>query len=523
MTDIAPTKLGNKLSSVLAIGFIGLFLIGMLFPVEFWGSHQLYFLTFPQKLTLFLLAGAAFLFPAKSLNLASNGQPPTLLLSALGAGLFGIVTWYFPVAYDPYGDAVLFEKNLPKIALIGQKTWDILFGFSLDAWSGQKTMEAAVSVVSNYFRISIGQAFRLIDLVFGIAFSFVWIYFISRRVKNITLVVWLSVVGLTAPFLLSFFGRAEIYAPALFLFLVFGIANIVSLEQKSRKWVLILPIINLLCIKAHPIALLLVPNTIFLVAIKFRPQLLPKLGWVNITKYVFTPILIAGLFLYFLVFKDHVDDRSLQQTSMQYDHLFLPLLSPQAPLNKYNLFSFNHIWDFFNVALIWSPAAIFILLSGLVLGKAKSFACQPETILIAVPVTLLSALLFAINPLLSMPMDWDLFSLPAPFILILAVLAVESIKPNSQARIIPPSLLIAILGSSFLWLHGSKPAISDRLESVAIHVHDSYYEWTMNIIERSDSIIQLTPQEIFDKHDSLVNVMRPNAVVGVDREYSELL
>jgi hypothetical protein len=55
----------KHLISIGAAIFIGLFLIGALYPIDFWGLHHLRFLDFPQKLTVFMLATAAILIPTK--------------------------------------------------------------------------------------------------------------------------------------------------------------------------------------------------------------------------------------------------------------------------------------------------------------------------------------------------------------------------------------------------------------------------------------------------------------------------
>ncbi|HAP70519.1 MAG TPA: hypothetical protein DCR04_12485 [Flavobacteriales bacterium] len=529
MTDSILYKLRKHLVSIVAVLFIALVLFGAIFPVDFWGVHYLRFLEFPQKLTISLIAFAAILIPNvlnQNQKTQQVGNPTNWLrqlLPFMGAAIFAFLIIEYPVAYDPYGDAVNFEKNLSKIARMDPAVMSTLFGFSLDAWSGQKTMEALVSLISNYNQITIGEAFKLIDLVCGVGFSFFWIYFLTQQFNNLFLIVTLSIIGLTAPFMLSFFGRVEIYPPALLFLLMWALVLIKYLKSKNLTWLILLIALNILCIKAHPMAVLLLPSTIFLIAAKISQSVQSKLNWPNTLRYVFIPIALVGSVVYFFVFEDHIDDRSLQQNTMQYDHLFLPLFSPDAPLDRYNVLSFNHIWDFLNLIFLWSPAAIFIILTGVLIGKTRSIFDKPEFILIAVPFILFSVLLFVINPILSMPMDWDLYSLPAPFLLILSVLVLGSLKSNLAGQLLPPALAIAVLGSSFIVMHGSKSEIANRLESVAIRVNKTYYEWTMNIIERADSITGLTPDEIYRNREKLDAIMRPNARIGIDREFAELL
>ena len=509
--------------------FIGLFVIASLFPVDFWGLHHLHFLDFSQKLTVFLLVVAALLLPANSglqISILSNLESRKSLVQLLpfvGSALLGVLIWNFPVAHDPYGDAVVFEKFLYDIATVDETVMNTLFGFSLDAWSGQKTMQAVVSLISSSLQITIDDAFRLFDLVFGVVFSFFWVYFLTLRFKSLLWILVMSLVGLAAPFMLNFFGRIEIYPPSLALLMIWVVLTLKYLQVPKLKWALMLFILNFLCIKAHPIGLLLLPSTLFVMATTVAPQLFSKLNWSNCSRYAFFPITTVGAFLYFFVFNDHVDDRSLQQATMQYDHLFLPLFSPDAPLQNYNLLSLNHIGDFLNLIFLWSPAAIFIIIVGAISGGIKATVSKHEFILIAVPFILFASLLFVINPILSMPMDWDLYSVPAPFLLVLSVFVLGDIREPVGRKLLPPIIAIAILGSSFIVLHGSKLSITERLDSVAIRVHKTYYAWTMNIIDRSDSVMVRTPEHVFDRRQKVVEQLRPNAQIGVDREFSELL
>lgn len=437
--------------------------------------------------------------------------------------MFGILVWSFPIAYDPYGDAVIFEKHLNQIAIVDDKVFKILFGFSLDAWSGQKTIQALVSVISHYFDLTISEAFGVIDLISGIVFAFFWIYFLTTQFKNLLWVIILSVIGLSAPFALNFFGRHEIYSPSLALLMIWSVLIIKYLHARKLKWLILLVILNLLSVKAHPIAVLLLPSTLFAAGSHFSYLNYSKLTWSNGIKYVLVPLILCWSFLYFLVLQDHLDDRSLQQTAMQYDHLFLPLFSPTPPLQNYNLLSLNHIRDFLNVVSLWSPAAIFILVIAFLTGKLKPEVSKPEFVLIAAPLILISGLLFVVNPILSMPMDWDLFSIPAPLTLVLSVFALRSIGSSSVQKILPFALATAILGSSFITIHTAKTPIANRLESVAIHVHKTYYEWTVNILVRSDSIMGTSQDATFENRQRVINILRPNAQPGVDREISELI
>jgi hypothetical protein len=509
--------------------FIGLIVFASVFPEKLWGLHYYHFLSLPQQVTIVLLAVSALLIPFQfnvdnsSSFLAEKTAYWNLLFPVFGSVIYGIIIYYFPVAYDPYGDAVKFEESFSKLAIVNDAVRNNLLGFSLHAWSGEQSILSVISYISNYLQIPIKEAFVLLDLFSAIAFSYIWLWFLKQEVKNKPLQVIIGLIGLFAPFSLNFFGRAEVYAPSLVLILAWSVLALHASRSKNRGWSFGLVFINLLCIKAHPISILLVPSTLALVVIAFKPQLVQRFTWRKVGLLILLPIFVSGAVLYFFVFEDHIDGRSLQQTAMQYDHLFLPLFSPEPPLDNYNLLSWNHILDFLNIVALWSPSMLFIFISVVIGGKPKQILRSPSFIIIGLPFLLIGSLLFMINPLLSMPMDWDLFCFPTPLFMIMTVLIVKQQRASVLNKTFPLAISIAIISSSFIIMHRSIPAIANRLDVIAVHVHATYYEWTMNILERSEVIMNRDEQESASNRERLINRIRPRAKLGVDREFSELL
>ena len=68
------------------------------------------------------------------------------------------------------------------------------------------------------------------------------------------------------------------------------------------------------------------------------------------------------------MFKDYNDPRTLTDFK-DIDRLFLPVFSPEPPLDRYNLFSLNHILDYLNMMLMWSPAALFLIAYAFIFKK----------------------------------------------------------------------------------------------------------------------------------------------------------
>ena len=172
--------------------------------------------------------------------------------------------------------------------------------------------------------------------------------------------------------------------------------------------------------------------------------------------------------LYFFILKDHVDTRDLNTQVMAFDRLFLPLFSPEPPLDRYNLLSFNHIFDFLSEVLIWSPIALFILLSIILLAR-KSIDWNTLPVLTSgVTLLLFGGLFFVINPLLSMQLDWDMMAIPAPaFLVFVAVLAKQAERSFDARKLLLTCMAIAILSIPVFAVHAKPIPLSLRLEASA--------------------------------------------------------
>jgi hypothetical protein len=240
---------------------------------------------------------------------------------------------------------------------------------------------------------------------------------------------------------------------------------------------------------------------------------------------VVLPVLLVGLIVYFFVLEDYKDPRSLLVTVYGMDRLFLPLFSPDAPLDNYNLLSLNHIFDFLILPFLWSPVSIYLIV--VMLGKQRKSIDWNHTPLILVGLLLLlnCMLFFAINPLLSMPIDWDLFCLPAiPFLIFTALLMQQLEQIDfSVSQLVPGVLAISIISLPFFVLHSSTPMLSERYKSLGMRIYDSYYEWTFKKINYALEINNEDQKGQFVDRNKVIEEMRPKARIGVDPEFGQFL
>lgn len=518
------TKFWTSYHWLLSALFVGVFILGYAFPDTWWGTHYLRFLDSETIIITALLVLACALIPSRLFadTYIRSGLRGNWMIPLVVSIVYGMLIQALPVEFGHYGDSIYFEDHLQKISSFDEKITDSIFGFSLDAWAGQKTVLAIVRWMSHGLQIKQLEAFRLMDLICGMSFAFLWSWHILRTRPSIMRYLTLLAAGLCSPFVFMFFGHAEIYAPTLLLILIWSIVILRFMEAPGLISSIAIWMVTAVAIKLHPISILLIPPTLILFVSKWLAK--GTVNWKTVTWFIFIPILMIGFATYFFVFQDHVDDRNMRTLTLQYDHLFLPLIPPKPPLDKYHLFSWTHLFDIVNVALLSSPAAMFLFSGSIPKWILDGTIRKPEFIAIAIPLILYSLLLFAVNPLLSLPMDWDLFSIPVVFVLVL--FSLESNEKSSQAfstQKLHLGLLIAITSFSFVLMHRHRQPIADRLVSVGTHVYRTYYEWATDIYNQAFKISEKSDTELSKERELLIAKLSPCAQVGADIEFSRLL
>lgn len=501
---------------VMTVGFL---ILGLVFPEKFWGTHYLSFLPGNQQITLILITLAALFIPVRTISgllITNSVNTLPLVISTV----YGLTIFLFPMVYDPYGDAVYLEEFNSKVwSEVDFSIQDILT-FEMGAWSGRKNVLLIAQSISGAFGISQLTAFRIIGLVCGTLFSFIGSRFILGLFRQSVMGLLIVVGVLASPFALNFFGHSESYAPSLVVLLAWAITLIEFWNSRSWRQLVLLAILSAVSVLFHPMALLLFPAVCISILMKVgilkgEPKTLSLVGWVVL------PIFIAGAYLYFFVFGDHIDDRNMQDLVLQYDHLFLPLFSPPPPLNTYNLLSWNHLFDYLNLILLWSPGLVILALATLPFGGTVKSASGEKLLILTVLLYLV--LLFMINPLLSMPLDWDLFCLPFPLILVLILLGVNRNINGIPKSVVSLALAVFVFSSSFITLHQSPTAISERLQSLSVHIYSTYYSWTSIVLERSFVPLELPEKNKIDQRKRVIERIRPNAQPKIDYIFAHVL
>ncbi len=518
-----------------SILFFGFYCIGILYPDDLWGTHYIAFLPPLWKILLLLVSGSMLLFSIKITNRISAPiweiKPHrffhNLAIILIGI-LMGFVFYKFPIVQDNYGNAFALQPFLEeRVKEIPADFVENLFSLNLNPESGRTIVRQLVAFISYTVEITVEESFKWLDIVCGSVFIILWLFCVRIYLReNFLWQIIMSLAGLTAPLLLIFFGHIETYAPVFLILLTWFIGLLILLKTNRALLLWMLFLLLLLSIRLHPLMYLLIPAWIlaflhhFFHESSFIQHLFTPKG---ILLWVYLPVCLAGCILYFFIFEDYKDPRLLQNFN-DIDRLFLPLLSPAPPLDRYNLLSANHIFDFFNIMLLWSPPSLFLaVILGLFYRRQISWK-KPEVIIIGTTLLLFMTFLFMINPLFSMPMDWDLFSLPAPLLLILVLTLVRQVKYSDLSR----KTLLGCVALSLLCLpvfavNSSVLPHSYRLESVGIRVYKTYYEHSGKYILYALSLIKNDPELYLNRKQNILNKLKKYAIPGNDIKYASLL
>ncbi len=529
--DTQPSKAGVILLGCI---FICCYVMGFAFPDWWWGTHFVAFLPGPWDIVLLAIIGIlltiSWITPDHPwLQKIAAISFPRLLerwLPVLVAVLMMLFMANFPIIFDIYGDAYRFGPHLKEVS---QHSWteffQVILSFDPSLWGGRQMILECVAFFSWLFQVTNENAFDIMNIVCGGLFTGVWIYFILDTVKNRVWQVILTLAGLTAPFMLNFFGHFEVYAPVLLLELLFLVGLVLFNKRPDTKKVLGLLILLLVNVKLHKFGILLAPAWLIIATGYFFKRFSHRIHtWKFVGFGVLAPSLAAGLIVYFFVLGDHRDDRSLLTEALSLDHLFLPLFSPDPPLNRYNLFSPNHFFDLFNLLFFWSPVAILVLLYVLIFHRRSIDKNDRNLVLLGMTMALFMVAFFAINPLLSMPMDWDLFSLPAPALLVITTILVSKTENAPVPMpLIGVALSLALFCLPAFAIHTSPASLSYRLESLCIWNFRSYYEWTARNTGYALNLAGEDEATYTQRKSRILKKLKPYALPKVDREYANLL
>lgn len=489
-----------------------------------WGLHAFAYFAIPIRIGALSLCALLLWRPARDCVLAAlegaarpaGGRLPWLMAAALAAVVFAIF-YGLPIKTEVYGDTRTIlrqwadNRQLPPL----QQLLDLRF-YKTDA----ALTQILTRTVAHVFSITIEQAFRLTSALSGTLSIAVWTGFVLMAFPRSPWRRLLILAGALVGANQVFFGHVETYAFASLTVTLFLTTSYLCFKGHTPFWLVLVTF--LLALKSHSIAICFLPGLLYMVAWQRsarsgRPDALAW-GWV-VTRVV-APFLLVGAGLYFFVFRSFAAPYTGARTGMP--QTFLPLV-PTAGFRDYSIFSGAHLLDLANALMLVGMPVVAVLL-GLALFHRRAVNWRNPTVIFT-GLTLLFTLLFlaVVNPLLSMPRDWDLYALlAAPLLLFLAatVSAADS-EVVARAPLEGQVLAFGLFTAGFCVLNASPALLSPRLEQVGEHVFTTYHTSASYLILTAQGMEPDTARSLPRREATIQRLER--RVLGEDQEYTHML
>ncbi|MCB9231282.1 MAG: hypothetical protein H6581_06455 [Bacteroidia bacterium] len=506
------------------------------FPDSFWAVHYWLFLPVPLKIVLGLLASwlvLAFPWPfAGDSTPAFTTRLPQLLsdwkMALLFAFLWAIPFYIFPIFQDYYGDAPFFLQSREQaVQSLTEGPIHKLWSFDFtDSKLGSGTSMGLFGLFSWLLDIPIYQSIRLWDYLFGGLFIFLWLRLCQALLSRSDWWWPAAILGLFAPFLQNFFGHVEVYAGIITLGLAFMLVLVLYFRSgKVGYYVGLFPLL-ILCMKFHITGYMLSAGlflaSLHLLAGRFH-FLKGFLHWKRVFPFILLPVYLAGGVIYFLFLQRFHSVRSYQADTLT-QVTFLPLQSSEpAPLDRYNLFSPAHLWDFFQLPFGWSAAGIFLLGAVLLLFRRQIRWNDPLLVVAGTLLLIYLPLFFVLNPLLSMPHDWDLFSIPGVWLLVFLLILLGQLREIPFPRLLlGPVLGLSLFSLVTFYVNARQEPLCKRLQSKSLREFKTYWLGSSSCVLNG---VHLNPDPASGQADleQIIAELRPHAVMGNDIEFARIL
>ena len=509
----------ERVITIVSLVFFTPYILGFIFPDPFWATHYLAFLPKPISIVFIIAAILLIGFIRIKKSIAFDLNRSVILIISL---LFGALFYYFPIVYDLYGDAYKYWDLRNEVSVFTPEMSKELFSFKFEPSSGRKTILLLINWCSATFNSPLYIVFKWFNTIAGVFFIYSWISFIKSYVVRRPFQILLVIAIIFAPLIQFYFNHLETYA-IVYLFLSWWVMIALKYSRSlQNKWLIILILLTLINITIHPTALLLIPTLILLVLVRSN-NLKENLKWKHVLKWLFIPKLLIGAIVYFFVFKDYNDLRYLDDGIKDVDRLFLPLVNPPAPLDRYSMFSLNHLFDYFWLIFQWSNC-IWLIIISVIIYKRRAINWGNINLIITTELLLTYIIFFfVLNPLLSMPMDVDLFSIPAIILFAFTLSLLNATNGTIKLSKLPVSLvLLAIINVAVVVVNSNKTMLSYRYQNTNEYVFKTYYLHANHKILLALSMLN-DEEEYIRRSDDVIRSLQPYANKGNDIGFANLL
>lgn len=505
-----------------------------------WGIHFYTYLPKPLPEILIALLLLILVIPLRYYHkIGEKYHHLTVPKSVVVICLIVFPLFAFPLFYqhnvetDIYGDArVILSKLTADSSEVFEKEQlsEIFHPNIFRKGNGEYLTLNAVKIIRSHEGIDTFHAFKIWNAIWGSLYLLVLTGFVFSLSRHLLYVIMMFGIGLAPGFISSFLGYSEVYAPAFCLSLLY-LFCLYRLLVKPVWWQLVITAFALVvAIKSHITLTFMIPS--FILAAGYMQ--VPNLRIWNILlkpAQTFFWIILPGTLLFFFgvyIGLENYNTSHVLNPNANSDisrHIFLPLLKEAPPLDRYSLLSSSHILDFITLILSWSAPAIFIIVLAVFAGKKASWPFAHRILFLNLVTGLL--LFFFINPILSMPRDWDMMSMPATSLVAVGMLILPffpwSTAAGLKLKTTLVSIMLAIICLTSTWVNTDKQMISERLADMGVHVYKTYWAGSAYILNVACNPVKSDTLAHIELRKEMIKRVEPYAVKRVDTQFADLL
>jgi len=484
-----------------------------------WGLHALAYAT--QQLRFAgLLACFLLLVPAVQRRVFRERTASFQFVRffPIVVGLVGFMAFYFfPIQTEVYGDTRTILRHWTDNTTLPPLT--LLSDFNIFRTDAALT-QILVRTTAHVFNLSIENAFRLVSAISGGLCLALWTSFISVAFGRTRWANLLLIAALGAGANQIFFGHVETYAFAFLCCMVLLISAYLAIEGRISLWLVAIAFV--VALKAHSIAICFAPALLFISTCRLVPRFRSHPpGWRWTLGVIVAPTLLIAAVMYLFYFKSFASPYTGTRTGTA--QTFLPVLA-SGGFRDYSLFSLAHLLDLANVLLMVGTPTLLVILGLLVFHRRAIDWGRPQVIFASLALIFPLLFLLAVNPLLSMPRDWDLYALlGAPLLIFLAAI-VGTLDERMEAdprTLAGSALAFSVFSVAFFALNATPSMLRPRLEQVGEHIFMTYHTNASYLILTAHGMDPDTTASLARREET-IRRLEPK-ILGEDAEYTHLV
>jgi hypothetical protein len=280
-------------------------------------------------------------------------------------------------------------------------------------------------------------SYQIISIAGGLIFVTAVALF-SRALFRRTANRMLFLLGVcSGGYMLLFFGYVENYSLFVPTVLIYTLVGLLVCQRRVSGWWLLPPLVA--AVFFHVMGITLIPSAIYAIVAPTRfgrriARIDPKTRWL---------LIFLGLAGTAAIFHHYYT------TNLFFQFAFVPLLENRFTVNGYTMFSWKHLVDYLNLLLLLLPG-LPVMATLLFLNPVRRLLQQRHYVYLCILLLSVLGTVFAFDPKLGMPRDWDLFSFAGIPLTIACYYVVAENRWSTRAR--PVAVLSILLSLAILIL-----------------------------------------------------------------------